>query len=355
MLPIKVEVPTGLESKKAKQVSDMFKPMMAKMEEFEEEYNHIASLPVAPETCALAKELRLKYVKVRTGTDAIHKELKQFYLLGGRFVDGWRNAQRMASEGAESNLMAIEKHYETIEIERIAKLQEKRAKEYLKYYDVDTSEVPKGLGEMDDNVWSNFIAGAKLAHEKIKEAEEKTSKDEEKRQREEAVHNNRIASLRPLWQYLHEDLHEENFGSWVQKDFEALQSELLKAKKKDEDEQERIRLENKRLKDEADKKVKDDEIMRIKQEKEDKIKEDRQLKLEKELQDKKDEEAKRLKDEEDAIQVELAKGDAAKIKDLTSDLLALKTAYVFKSKKNKSRYVGVGQLLDKVVAYIVEN
>jgi len=42
------------------------------------------------------KELRLKYMKIRTATLDIHKKQKAFYLAGGRFVDGWMNASLMA-------------------------------------------------------------------------------------------------------------------------------------------------------------------------------------------------------------------------------------------------------------------
>ena len=98
----------GLEEQKAKEISDMFKPMLDKMVDLEKRYNEVISLEIQPETCKKAKELRLEYVKVRTGTATIHKELKAFYLQGGRFVDGWKNAQLMASQGIEEKLINIE-------------------------------------------------------------------------------------------------------------------------------------------------------------------------------------------------------------------------------------------------------
>ena len=88
----------GLTETKAKEIEAMFKPMLQKMVELEEEYNEVVKLEINKDTCTKAKELRLKYVKVRTGTASIHKELKAFYLNGGRFVDGWKNAQLFASQ-----------------------------------------------------------------------------------------------------------------------------------------------------------------------------------------------------------------------------------------------------------------
>jgi hypothetical protein len=56
--------------------------MLDKMEIMEEEYNRIIKLEVSDENCKLAKELRLKFVKIRTGTAEIHKKAKAYYLNG---------------------------------------------------------------------------------------------------------------------------------------------------------------------------------------------------------------------------------------------------------------------------------
>ena len=71
----------GLEETKATQISEMFKPMLDKMVELEGEYNEVVALEVDADAVDRAKELRLRYVKIRTGTAAIHKDLKAFYLL----------------------------------------------------------------------------------------------------------------------------------------------------------------------------------------------------------------------------------------------------------------------------------
>lgn len=90
--------------------------------------------------------------------------------------------------------------------------------------------------------------------------------------------------------------------------------------KAEAEEQERIRKENERLKAEAEKAKKQAEAAK--------------------------------KQAEAAKQAELNKGDAAKVKDLISDLEALKTKYTFKSAKNQQMYDNVGTLIDKVVLYI---
>ncbi len=169
----------GLEENKAKQISDMFKPMLDKMTELESEYNSVIKLEASNETCKKAKELRLKYVKVRTGTAQIHKELKAFYLQGGRFVDGWKNAQLMASQGIEEKLSDIKEHFEILERQRIVTLQIKRIKE-LKQYIEDGQMMSGELGNMTDEIWKNYIAGAKANCELRKEAEKKAEEEREK-------------------------------------------------------------------------------------------------------------------------------------------------------------------------------
>lgn len=293
----------GLEQTKAKEISDMFKPMLDKMVELENEYNEIAENEISQNLCSRAKELRLKYVKVRTGTAEIHKELKQFYLQGGRFVDGWKNAQLMASEGIESQLILIEKHYENLEKERISKLQEKRTKELEKY---ETEVVPESLGSMQDEVWGNYISGIKLGYEARIAAEKKAEEDR------------------------------------------------IEAERKEKAEQERIRKENEQLKKEAEEK----ERKRIEEEKvheaELKKAQDEKDRITKELNDKRIEEEKAESDRLANIEAEKNKGDADKVTDLINDLEALKTKYQFTSQKNKGMYSGVGNLLNKIITHITD-
>ena len=93
----------GIEESKAKQIQEQFQPMLDKMVNLEKQANEVFKLPI--ETASVkAKEVRLQYVKVRTGTAEIHKEQKAFYLQAGRFVDGWKNAQLFASQGIDPQL-----------------------------------------------------------------------------------------------------------------------------------------------------------------------------------------------------------------------------------------------------------
>ena len=97
----------GLTETKAAEISKMFKPMLDTMEELEIRFNDLVNLPRSKEKVLAAKVLFKEYVTTRTGTGKIHREMKAFYLQGGRFVDGWKNAQLMASKSHEETLKEI--------------------------------------------------------------------------------------------------------------------------------------------------------------------------------------------------------------------------------------------------------
>lgn len=148
----------GLTETKASEISALFTPMLDKMVEFEKEYNEVILKKPSFATCEEAKKLRLKYVKVRTGTAAIHKDAKAFYLAGGRFVDGWKNAQLFASQGIEDKLKALEEHYEREAKAERDKIKQARL-EQLEPYEVDTTAL--ALDQMSEEVWETYFKGVK--------------------------------------------------------------------------------------------------------------------------------------------------------------------------------------------------
>jgi len=157
-----------VEETKAKEVTSMFLPMLQKMEDLESEFNKVVKLEVSKDSCKAAKELRLKYVKVRTGTAEIHKKLKAESLKVGRFLDGFKNAQIMASSGIEEKLSNIEKHFERIEEQRIEELRLVRENELSEY---EVAVMPSNLGAMEQSVYDAFLIGTRANFEAVKEAE----------------------------------------------------------------------------------------------------------------------------------------------------------------------------------------
>jgi hypothetical protein len=180
----------GLTDQTAKNIQDQFAPMLAKMVELENEYNEVINLlPTDPERPKKAKEVRLKYVKIRTGTAEIHKQQKSFYLNGGRFVDGWKNAQIFASNQKENALEAIEKEEENRQKQIIENLQNHRA-ELIRHYVDDTTMLK--LGEMPEDVFTAYLAAKKQNYLDRIEAERKAEADRIEREKQEAIERERI-------------------------------------------------------------------------------------------------------------------------------------------------------------------
>ncbi len=349
----------GLEESKAQEIEAQFKPMLAKMSELEKEYNKVIKLEINGETCAKAKELRLRYVKVRTGTDEIHKKQKAFYLSGGRFCDGWKNAQKFASQSCEDTLMAIEKHFENIENERIEKLQIERQSEVMKY---ESEMIVPTLGIMDDDVWINYINGVKLNHEQKIAAEKKVEEERIEQERLRKLKLERDNELRLYWKFIpgnHPDFESLSDSEWS--DF--LQ-EMKNAKESYDKEQEEIRKEKERLEKAAIKKQKEYEAKlkseREAREKAEKIEREKREKLQAELNAKAEaerEEKQRLLDEEQKrIKAEKAAQlapDKDKLINLSQRIMSIDMP-VLKAKEANDIMLNVVDMLSKIDSYIKE-
>jgi len=333
----------GLEEVKASQISAQFKPMLDKMEALENDYNEVIKLDIElPETAIKAKELRRKYVKVRTGTSEIHKAQKAFYRSGGLYVDGWKNAQLFASQGIEEKLMVIEKHAENKEKERIEAINQDRKAQCLKY--VNEEVILFNLGDMSEGIWDNYIVGLEASYNARIAAEKKAEEDRIAKEKAEQEERERIAK--------------EN-EKLKQEAAERERIAKIEADKRDKEEAARLAKELKERKERESKEAAEraDFEAKLQAEREAKEKIEREEKqkrekLEAELKAKEAAELKAKEEEAAKIQAELNKGDAAKVKDLITDLEALKNKYSFKSAKNNKMYNDVGLLIDKVVNHI---
>lgn len=363
----------GIEDTKAADIQAQFQPMLDKMVELENDYNEVLALPVEEkETAKKARELRLKYMKIRTATLDIHKKQKAFYLAGGRFVDGWMNAQKFASLGKEEKLEEIEKYAENLEKQRLAELQQSRM-EQLAPYEVENLD-SLNLSGMADNVWENFLAGTITNYEAKKKAEQEAREAEEKRLAEEAAERERVRlenerlkkeaealkalrderskPIAPYIQFLGDfnavlDLSDEDFTKALQEAVEAkLKHDEAERLKAEEEEKERNRL----IDEQKKKNIEEAKKRKEAEEKAEKERKDREA-AEKELAAEKQRQAEAAVEAERLAEAELSKGDKDKMQSLIDDLNALKTKYQFKSKKHKALYDSICELITKTVTY----
>lgn len=190
----------GLKETEVQPIENAFMPKIVEREALRDTYENIINQELTPALCTEAKSLRLKLVKVRTGIAEIHKSQKAYFLAAGRYVDAWKNKETLPVEQMEEKLEAIEKYFENLERERKNKLRDERIAELAKY-EMDGSLML--LGEMKEEVWVNFLAGAKLQYEQKKEAERKAEEErlaaieaERKRQEEIRLENERLKKER---------------------------------------------------------------------------------------------------------------------------------------------------------------
>ncbi|MCP4987282.1 MAG: hypothetical protein GY928_14885 [Colwellia sp.] len=385
----------GLEENKAIEIESKFAPMIAEKEALVSIYNDIITSELTPGLCAKAKDLRNKLVKVRTGISKIHKTQKAFYLAGGRFVDAWKNANAEPVTQMEEKLSEIEKHFENIEKERINNLRIEREEKLFPLLD-EYTPMTEGLGDMSDDMWEAYYSGKKTAFDKRKEearlVEEKEKAEEARLKAEREAELVKQDRIRKENERLKKEAAKKEKARLAELDAikaeaEAAQKERErlakieadKAEKKRADEVEKRRMaaikflfDNDFKNTHGGMEAKDyhhfiealhyseldtdnelelfkNDVLKTKKIEEEKAKRE---KLEAELKAKEEAELKAKQEEEARKQAELNKGDAAKVKDLISELETLKTKYSFKSAKNNKMYSDVGLLIDKVVNHI---
>jgi len=322
----------GLKETEVATIEAAFMPKIVERDGLKAVYEEILTKEITPALCSDAKSIRLKLVKVRTGISEIHKSQKAFFLAAGRFVDAWKNKETLPVSQMEENLEAIEKHYEKIEAEKIAALQESRKAEIAKYQ-TDGAFIPDNLGTLTEEVYNNYLLGVKTAYEQKIAADKAAKEAEEKRIAAEKAEQEQI---RKEIEQLKKDAEEKEA---------ALKAEREKAeaeRKEREDKEAKERAER----DAKEKKEREAHEAELKKEREEKERIQRELEA-KAAADK----AAAEKAEADK-QAELSKGDAEKVKDLIAYLESAKTKFSFKSKKNVKIYSDVCILIDKIINHI---
>ncbi len=349
----------GLEEKQAKTITKGLSQILEEREILSKEYARVVKLEITEENIPIFKALRLQISKNRTkGVETWRKTNKEYWLRGGQFIDAVGRKESSENIRMEDALRSNEEHFDNIEKERLEKLQEDRASKMAKY-DPDHTHMDM-LGKISESAFEDMLVGAKVRFE-TKQAEEKKIEDDRiAKEKQAQLLSERECKLLPFSDYF--DVNSLKIDT-TEEDFNKFMDSAKKSKKESDDRAEKQRLENKRLKEEADErevkiKAENDERDRITAEMKaesdailQKEREEKQ-KIESELRVKKEAEEKAESDRLVVIELELKKGDSAKIKDLISDLETLKSKYEFKSKANQSKYAQVGGLIDKVVNYI---
>ena len=366
-----------IEKSKAEQIKATFEPMAKMLSEFEEKFNEIiknSEKEVTKEITIKAKRLRIDIGKVRIETDKIRKDQKDEYLRAGKAIDGVANILKWAVTDKENKLKEIEDYFEIQEKKRLELLQIERVEKLQKYVE-DAHE--RDLSSMDTDVFDIYLAGKKKEFEDKIEAKKKAEQERIENEKLDKLENSRKIEIAPYNQFMKESY---DLRSMNESDYNDLLSFLNQCKIKHDEEQEKIRLENEKLKEESEKQAKQLEEERkeaikkqkaieeqAKKEREEiehknKIEAEKQTellrkqkeeaeKLQAELQAKKDAELKAEQEKQASIEAEMSKGDNEKFKSLISDISDLKNKYTFKSKKYQTIQNSINDLLEKTVTY----
>jgi hypothetical protein len=224
----------GIEESKASELQGNLPQLLAERDQLKSQYDALMLADIElPETAKQAKELRKLVKDNRTkGIEVWHRNAKEFFLRGGQFIDAKKKKECDINLLWEENLEKIEKHQELQEKARIADLQAQREALLTPYEVANLSTLQ--LGTMPQETFDLFLQGAKSAYEK-------------------RIEDARIAEERERIR---------------------LENERLK-KEAEAEERERIRLENERLKKEAEESEKQAQAERSKMEAERKAAEEK--------------------------------------------------------------------------------
>lgn len=332
---MKLDVPElqVIEKSKAEQIKSTFEPMVKMLSEFEEQFNEVvleSEKEITRETTLKAKRLRIDIGRVRIQTGKLKDEQKSEYLRAGNAIQAVHNILVWAVTDKENKLKEIENYFEEQEKKRLEYLQKTRADMLLAYLP-DSYE--RNLSGMDEDVWNAYFNSKKNEYEDRIKAENKAEKDRIAREKEEAKERERIR------------IENERLKKEAEKREAEIEKERKQAADKLKDEQAKADAERKQreVKEKADREAHEKAL---------KAEREKAAEAQRQLQAKADAELKAKEAEEIRIQNELAKGDADKVKDLINDLIALKSKYSFKSKRNQKKYSDVRILIDKIVEHI---
>lgn len=240
----------GIEKSKALEITKGLQTVLSEREELKKSYTDVIALEITKENLLTFKELRIKIRDNRTkGIEAWHKVNKDFYLRGGQFVDAIKRKEILVNEQMEEKLQEAEKFFENQEKERIAELHKTRLSLISEFVE-DTTGLD--LGNMQDEVFEGFLNLKKTQKAERIESERIANEKRIEEENKAKLHNERKEVALPFYQFWTDFEKTLNFGEQSESDFNSFMNRLKTAKQSDDDEKEKQKVENARLKKEQE-------------------------------------------------------------------------------------------------------
>lgn len=241
----------GLDTTKAKSIEDSFLPKIAERDGYVSVYENILTKEITETVCKEAVELGKKLVKVRTGIIAIHKVEKEYYLNAGRFVDAYKNKLIKPIEQMEDKLEEVAKHFE----EKKKAAEQKIIDERNGIIESLGGSTFPNIQHMDQKSFDLFVKGLE-AQKKEKDEAERLEAERIEKERLESVEKERVLNERKLlllaFHAYDISLIKENLTDINDDQFQKLIQRGQKAKDKFTEDQEKLKIENEKLKKQAE-------------------------------------------------------------------------------------------------------
>jgi len=165
---------SGIELTKAEAHVSAFHPAFAELSELSRPLATLDKENPTADHARIARENRLKIVKVRTGSESIKDERKKVLLAEGNLIQSAFNLVKDACILTESEYEEIEKHQERVEDQKRAELKSNRIA-LLEPFETDTEFLP--LDIMDEDKFQALLAREKESFEAVKAKREQDEKD----------------------------------------------------------------------------------------------------------------------------------------------------------------------------------
>lgn len=163
---------SGIELTKAEAHVSAFHPKLAELSELSRPLSCLDK--ENPDHAKIARENRLKIVKVRTGSESIKDELKKALLAESNLIQSAFNLVKDACILTESEYEEIEKYQEKIAAQKREELKQARIA-LLEPFEVDTTYLP--LDIMDDEQFQKLLSSEKEKYEAVLAARAKAEAD----------------------------------------------------------------------------------------------------------------------------------------------------------------------------------
>jgi hypothetical protein len=225
----KVISESGLVLTEAEEIKQSYLPFFNQLAEIKEEAKKINFENPSMLDEKIARELRLRTVKVRTGSEEVKDNRKKIHMLKANVEQTSWNLIKSTCQLDEELFAQIEKKREREEAARKAALKIEREAE-LKQYEVDFEFVD--LANMPEESYLKFLESTKIAQAQRIEAERIEKEERQAKEKAEAEERERIkAENERLKKETEENANlqkiEEERREKVRKEMEALQAKRL--------------------------------------------------------------------------------------------------------------------------------